>query len=86
MPPGTMDVIVKPEQIVCNAGDADALPRLGFTSTVTVLEVPMQPLAGVTVNVTVTGELVVFVNTPVILPEPLAEIPVTETVLSLVQL
>ena len=46
----------------------------------------MQPLAvGVTVNVTVTGEAVVFVKTPVILPDPLAAIPVAEAVLSLVQ-
>lgn len=46
----------------------------------------MQPFAvGVTVNVTVTGEAVVFVKTPVMLPDPLAAIPVAEVVLSLVQ-
>jgi len=38
------------------------------------------------VKVTVTGALVVFVNDPLIFPEPLAPIPVTATVLSLVQL
>ena len=38
------------------------------------------------VKVTVTGTLVVFVNVPLILPLPLAAIPVTATVLSLVQL
>jgi hypothetical protein len=49
--------------------------------------VPWQPLAaGVTVNVTVTGVLVVLVKSPVILPDPFAPMPVTATVLSLVQL
>ena len=38
------------------------------------------------VNVTVTGALVVFVNEPLILPAPLAAMPVTATLLSLVQL
>ena len=38
------------------------------------------------VNVTVTAALVVFVNAPLILPAPLAAIPVTVAVLSLVQL
>ena len=38
------------------------------------------------VKVTVTGAPVVFVNEPLILPDPLAAIPVTVTVLSLVQL
>ena len=38
------------------------------------------------VNVTVTAALVVLVNAPLILPEPLAAIPVTVPVLSLVQL
>jgi hypothetical protein len=64
---------------------------IGFTTTVTVTGVPLQvipPLvnAGVMVNVTVTGALVVLVNAPLILPLPLAAIPVTDTVLSLVQL
>lgn len=48
---------------------------------------PAQPLAvGVIVNVTVTGAVVVLVNVPLISPAPLAAIPVTATVLSLVQL
>ena len=38
------------------------------------------------VKVTVTGALVVLVNDPLIFPVPLAAIPVTETLLSLVQL
>ena len=60
---------------------------MGFTSTVAVMGAPGQPLAvGVMVKVTVTGRAVVFVKAPLILPEPLAAIPVTETVLSLVQL
>ena len=37
------------------------------------------------VNVTVTGAVVVLVSVPLILPVPLAAIPVTATVLSLVQ-
>ena len=49
--------------------------------------VPGQPLAvGVIVNVTVIGALVVLVKVPLILPDPLAAIPVTVAVLSLVQL
>ena len=38
------------------------------------------------VNVTVTGEFVVLFRMPLILPEPLAAIPVTVATLSLVQL
>ena len=41
---------------------------------------------GISVKVTVTGALVVFVKTPLIFPEPLPAIPVTIAVLSLVQL
>ena len=79
-------VIVAPEQIVCDKGVADALGP-AFTSTVAVIGAPLQPLTeGVIVNVTVTAAVVVFVNAPVILPEPLAAIPVTEVVLFLVQL
>ena len=60
---------------------------VGLTSTVAVIGVPKQPLAvGVIVNVTVTGALVVLVNEPLISPAPLAAMPVTATVLSLVQL
>ena len=55
--------------------------------TIAVFTVPAQLFAvGVMVNVTVTGEVVVFVKAPVILPDPLAAIPITETVLFLVQL
>ena len=79
-------VIVAPEQIVCDNGVADA-PGPAFTSTVAVTGGPVQPLTeGVIVNVTVTAAIVVFVNAPVILPEPLAAIPVTAVVLFLVQL
>ena len=60
---------------------------VGFTSTVAVMDGPGQPFAnGVIVKVTVTGALVVLVNEPLIFPEPLFAIPVTVTVLSLVQL
>ena len=79
-------MIVAPEQIVCEDGVVTAF-GVGLTSTVAVTGVPAQPLAaGVTVNVTVTGAVVMFVNAPLILPVPLAAIPVMEAVLSLVQL
>ena len=81
-------VIVAPEQMVCDDGVADATgpAEFTFTSTVAVIGAPVQPLAvGVIVNVTVAGDAVVFVKTPVISPDPLVVIPVTEAVLSLVQ-
>ena len=40
---------------------------------------------GVIVKVTVIGAVVVFMSVPLISPLPLAAIPVTEAVLSLVQ-
>ena len=86
LPLRTMVVIAAAEQMVWLAGVATAF-GIGFTTTVAVIEGPGQPLAvGVIVNVTVTGALVVFVNAPLILPLPLAAIPVTATVLFLVQL
>ena len=79
-------VIVAPEQMVCDDGVADAADP-AFTSTVAVIGAPVQPLAvGVIVNVTVIGDAVVFVRIPAMLPDPVAAIPVTEAVLSLVQL
>ena len=81
----TIVVIVVAEQMVCEAGAATAF-GVGFTRTVAEIGVPGQPFAvGVIVNVTVIGAAVVFVKAPVIFPEPLAAIPVTEMVLSLVQ-
>jgi hypothetical protein len=57
------------------------------TITVAVIGAPGQPLAvGVMVNVTVTAAAVVFTNVPLMLPVPLAAIPVTVAVLFLVQL
>ena len=57
-----------------------------FTSTVAVIGAPVHPLAvGVMVNVTVIGIAVVFVKAPVMLPDPLAAIPVIVAVLFLVQ-
>jgi hypothetical protein len=86
MPVNAIVVIVAPEQIVCDDGVATAF-GVGLTITAAVIGAPGQPLAvGVIVNVTVTGVLVVLVNEPLILPEPLAAIPVTLIVLSLVQL
>ena len=85
-PDNTIVVIAAPEQTVCDDGVATAV-GVGFTSTVAVTGVPAQPLAvGVIVKVTVTGALVVLVSAPLIFPLPLAGIPVTATVLSLVQL
>ena len=55
--------------------------------TVAVVGVPWQLLAvGVIVNVTVRGALVVLVSEPLIVPVPLAAIPVAFVVLSRVQL
>ena len=85
-PLSTIVVIGIAEHTVCDAGVATAF-GVGFTSTVAVIGAPTQPLAvGVIVNVTVTGAKVVFVNAPAMLPLPLAAIPVTATILSLVQL
>ena len=73
------------EQMVCDVGVAIAL-GVGLTSTVAVMGVPLHPFAvGVMVNVTVTGALVVLVSDPLILLLPLASIPATGPVLSLVQ-
>ena len=86
LPLSIMVVIVPAEQMVCEDGVATTF-GVGLTNTVAVIGVPGQPLAvGVMVNVTVTGVFVVFVNAPLILPVPLAAIPVTEPVLFLVQL
>ena len=87
LPDNTIVVIVAPEQMVCDDGVATAF-GVGFTSTVAVIAAPGHPLAvGVIVNVTVTGAAVVFVKAPVmLLPDPVAAIPVTESVLSLAQL
>jgi hypothetical protein len=86
LPLSTIVVMAVPEQIVCDDGVATAF-GIGFTITVAVIGVPEQPLAvGVIVKVTVTGAFVVLVNVPLMVPEPLAGIPVTATVLSLDQL
>ena len=55
-------VLAVPEQTVCEDGVASAT-GVGFTNTVAVMKVPGQPLIdGMIVNVTTTGELVVFVK------------------------
>jgi hypothetical protein len=80
-----MELMPAPEQIVCEDGEAFAAFGPGVTTTVAVMAVPVHPFTeGVMVNVTVTGELVVLVNEPVILPVPLEAIPVTEALLFLV--
>ena len=86
LPEITIVVIGVAEQIVCDDGAATAF-GVGLTSTVAVIGAPLHPFAaGVIVNVTVTGTLVVLVSVPLILPAPLAAIPVTVATLSLVQL
>jgi hypothetical protein len=81
-----LDILV-PEHTVCAPGVATTTLAVGLTSTVAVTTVPAQPFAvGVIEKVTVTGDPVVFVNIPVMVPVPLAAIPVTEAVLVLVQL
>ena len=86
MPLNIIGLIATPEQTVCDEGVAVAV-GVGLTSTVAVIGVPPQPLAvGVIVKVTVTGAAVVLVSVPLILPEPLAAMPVTDPVLFLVQL
>lgn len=86
LPDNMTGMIRLSEQTVCAAGNANA-SGVGFTSTVAVIDGPGQPLAvGVIVNVTSTGTNVVLVNAPLMFPFPLAAIPVTFIVLSLVQL
>jgi hypothetical protein len=85
LPVRAMVVIATPEQTVCEDGFATAF-GVGLTSTVAVIGAPVQLLAdGVMVKVTVIGALVVFVNVPIISPDPLAPIPFTSVVWSLVQ-
>jgi len=86
VPVKTIGRLVEPEHSVCVVGVAVAV-GVGFTKTVAVIGAPLQPLAaGVIVNVTVIGTFVVLVNVPLILPDPLAAIPVTVATLSLTQL
>jgi hypothetical protein len=86
LPESAIDVIALAEHMVCDAGVATAL-GVGFTKTVAVIGVPGHPFAvGIMLKVTVTGILVEFVRFPLMFPLPLARIPVTATVLSLVQL
>lgn len=59
---------------------------LGFTVTVTVVADEHPPAVAVMVNTVTCWLIVVLVNVPLILPLPLAAIPVRFTVLSLVQL
>lgn len=74
------------EQIVCREGVATAV-GLGFTTTVAVMVAVPQVLGlGVMVKVTVTGTDPVLVRAPLMLPDPVAAIPVAVTVLFLVQL
>lgn len=81
----TIVVMLPLAQIVCEEGVAIAF-GVGFINTVAMMGVPAQLLAvGVIVKVTVIGLFVVFVNNPLIFPEPVPAIPVTVDVLFLVQ-
>ena len=85
LPVNMIGMIRLSEHTVCEDGAANA-SGVGFTSTVAVPGVPVQPLAvGVIVNVTVTGTLLVLVSEPLMSPAPLPAIPVTVKTLSLVQ-
>ena len=85
LPLRTIFVIASPEKMVWDKGEAIEF-GVGFTRTVAVMAAPGQLLAlGVIVKVTVTGAKVVLVNVPVISPVPVVAMPVTETVLSLLQ-
>lgn len=85
-PESAMVEIGIPEQTVWVELVATAF-GVGLTTTEVVIAAPVQPFAvGVTVKVTVIDAFVVFVSGPLILPLPLAAIPVTLAVLFLVQL
>ena len=84
----TIVVIGTPVQLIWNDGAATA-SGIGLTITVAGTVVPSgQPeaLVGLMLNVTVTGALVVLVRVPMILPVPLAAMPVTAVILLRVQL
>ena len=83
--PSKIEVMAEPLQIVWLTGLTNT-SGMGFTTTVAVMGVPGQLFAdGVIVKVTVIGAAVKFVSEPLILPLPLAAIPVTPR-LSRVQL
>ena len=85
LPLSTIVVIGMAEQTVWEAGVATAF-GVGFTSTVANIGAPGHPFAdGVMVKVTITGAKVVLVSVPLISPLPLAAMPVTVALLSLVQ-
>ena len=90
LPVSTIVVIAVLLQIDCDEGVATAF-GIGFTTTVAVIDVPVQVTPalvklGVIVKVTVCATNVVLVSALLILPVPLAARPVTFTLLSLVQL
>ena len=89
-PPAPLDEmldILELEQMVCSAGVVVTCVDNELTVTAEVIAVPLQAFAvGVMVNVVVTDEPELFVNTPVILPVPLDPMPESDEVLFLVQL
>lgn len=81
-----IDVMLLSEQMVCEAGFMLRL-GVGLIKTGMLIGIPTQPFAvGVIVKVVVEGDVVLFVKLPLMLPLPLAAIPIMVEVLSLVQL
>ena len=80
----TIGVIATLEHTFCVAGVATASGSAP-TITVAVIVGPTQPsVVGIMVNTTVCDEPVMLTSVPEIFPEPVAAIPVTFAVLSLV--
>lgn len=78
--------VIGPEQMVCVTGPTVEAAKGSATVAVAVKGVPGQPFTvGVMVKVTVTGALVLLMQNPLIVPEPLPPRPETVAVLSRVQ-
>ena len=86
----SIGVVAQRDWVMVPAADVKMIALAGSTVTTFVTTVPVQvPPAlvnvGVMVNVTGTDRAVVLIGVPLILPLPVAAIPVTATVLSLDQ-
>ena len=80
-------LLLLPMQMVEGVAISVGVIGKGFTVTVAETVVPAHPLEEeLTVKLTVTGDVVVLVSEPLMSVVPLEAIPVTETVLFLVQL
>lgn len=76
-------LLVLPLQMVEGVAVSNVMTGKGFTTTVAVVKVPVHPMLEMEliVNVTVTGEEVVFVKVPVMFKVPFAGMPVAVLVL-----